>query len=118
MNAKSKKKAKKPEKGLFNKAKTLLNKADDYVEDKVKQVRKSKAFGAAKGTLKNVESYVEGAMDDYEKSGTRKKIDKALVKAEKKAVRAFKKVEKLRKKIASKAEDRLDKITGKTKSKP
>ncbi len=118
MKEKPKRKSKKPEKGLFDKAKNLLGKADDFMDKKVKKVRKSKAFGTAKSTLKNVENFAEGALDDYKKSGTRKKIDKALDKAGKKAEKTYKEAKKVGKKIAKKAENRLDKITGNVKSKP
>jgi colicin import membrane protein len=118
MNAKSKNKVKKIEKGLFEKAKDLFDKADDFMEEKAKKVRKSKAFGTATSTLKEVESFVEGAVDEFGKSETKKKIDKALVKVEKKAEKTFKDAKEFGKTLASETENRLDNIAENLKSKP
>lgn len=125
MNAKSKKKTKKPEKGLLDKAKNLLDKTDDFMKENVKKFRKSKAFGTATETLKKVEGFMDDASDDYKKSKTKKNIDKAFMKAEKKADKAFKKAEKsykkvkkLGEKIVRKAETRLNEITGNVKNMP
>jgi hypothetical protein len=124
MKKKSKKKLKKTEKSLLEKAKGFVSTADDAVEKKVKQVRKSKAFKDATGTLKKIEGFAEDKIGEFKKSGTKKKLDKALAKAEKKAAKTLKKAEKALKKakklgseMATKAEVRLSELTGKPKRK-
>ena len=81
MAAKTKKKVKKADKSLLAKARTLFDQADDILEEKVKDVKKSKAFKEATGKLKKLEGLAEDKVTEFKKSKTKKKIDKALAKA-------------------------------------
>ena len=49
---------------LLDKAKKLFRKADDYVDDKVDDVKKSEAFKKVKETFEKAEDYVEDKIED------------------------------------------------------
>ena len=76
---------------MLSKAKTLFNKAEDFVEDKI---------------------------DVFEKSGIKGKIELLADKAEDKAEGAFKKMKTIGKNLADKAGDKFDEFTGSGKNKP
>lgn len=106
----------KKEKSFLDKAKDLLNKADDILDESVEKVKKSKAYGSATEAYKKAEGYVDGKMDELEKSGIKEKLGTMAGKAEKEAGGAFKKLKNFGKNLADKAEDKYDELTGKPKS--
>jgi len=108
---------------LLEKARTLFDQTDDILEDKVKQIKKSKAFKDATKKLKKLEGLAEDKVAEFKKSKTKKKLDKALVKAEKKAAKTLKKAKKAIKKakkigsdLADQAGDKFTQLTAKKAS--
>jgi len=58
-----------PEKeGLLDKAKKLYEKADDFIDDKVEDLKKTKAFGKVSDALDKAGDFVEDKIDEI-KSG-------------------------------------------------
>lgn len=100
MKKKAAKKSKKPEKSLLDKAINLVEKSDDFLEKKVKQVKKSKTFKKATGKIKDLEGFVGDKMDDIEKSKGLKKLGKMVDKVGDKAESSYNKLKKLGKDLS------------------
>ena len=115
MARKSKNKKSPTEERLLDKAKSLFDKVDDLLDESVDKVKKSQTF-------KKAEAYVEGKLDDFDKSGMKDKLGKMADKAEKKAGSALKNLQKMGKDFTKKAEQKIEEIAenlkGKTKAKP
>ena len=65
------------EKGWAEKAKKLIDKADDFIDEKVDKVKKSKAFGEFKESLDKAEEYVDDKIEDIKKTTAEKLEDLA-----------------------------------------
>lgn len=55
------------EEGWAEKAKKLIDKADDFIDGKVDKVKKSKAFGDFKESLDKAEEYVDDKIENIKK---------------------------------------------------
>jgi len=62
------------EEGWAEKAKKLIDKADDFIDGKVDKVKKSKAFGDFKESLDKAEEYVDDKIENIKKT-TADKLD-------------------------------------------
>ena len=62
------------EEGWAEKAKKLIDKADDFIDEKVDKVKNSKAFGEIKESLDKAEEYVDKKIEDIRKT-TADKLD-------------------------------------------
>jgi len=62
------------EEGWAEKAKKLIDKADDFIDGKVDKVKKSKAFGEFKESLDKAEEYVDDKIENIKKT-TADKLD-------------------------------------------
>ncbi|MFZ2339289.1 MAG: hypothetical protein WAW07_06130, partial [Bacteroidales bacterium] len=66
----------KPKKeGLLDKAKKLFGKADDFIDDKVDDVKQTQAFKKVKETYEKAEDYVEDKIEDIKESGVKEKLE-------------------------------------------
>jgi len=65
------------EEGWAEKAKKLIDKADDFIHENVGKVKKSKAFGEIKDSLDKAEDYVEDKIEDIRKTTAEKLEDLA-----------------------------------------
>jgi len=111
MKEKMEKETKKPLKeGLMQKAKTLIDKADDLIDEKVEKVKKSKAYGSVAEAFDKAEDYVEDKIQDIKSGEFKDKIKNFSEKAEAKKDKTVAKAKSLGKKISAKAADKLDDI--------
>ena len=65
------------EDGWAEKAKKLIDKADDFLDEKVDKVKKSKAFGEFKESLDKAEEYVDDKIENIKKTTAEKLEDLA-----------------------------------------
>lgn len=107
------------EEGLLDKAKKLVNKADDFIEENVEKVIKSKAFESVAESFDKAGDYVEDKIEDIKKANVKEKLETFADKAEDKAEEALSKAKVLGKKLANKAAGKLgdfaENIKNKTK---
>ena len=101
----------KPKKeSLLDKAKKLFGKADDFVDDKVDDVKKSEAFKKVKETYDKAEDYVEDKIEDIKESGVKEKLEAFADKVEDKTEDTVAKMKEFGKKAAVKTADKLEDI--------
>lgn len=65
------------EEGWAEKAKKLIDKTDDFIDEKVDKVKKSKAFSEFKESLDKAEEYVDDKIEDIKKTTADKLEDLA-----------------------------------------
>jgi ElaB/YqjD/DUF883 family membrane-anchored ribosome-binding protein len=65
------------EDGWAEKAKKLIDKTDEFIDEKVDKVKKSKAFGEIKESLDKAEEYVDDKIEDIRKTTADKLEDLA-----------------------------------------
>ena len=118
MEENNKKEPVQPENGMMDKAKDLLDKAEDMLEESFDKVKKSKAFESVSEAYKKAEDFVEDKIEDFEKSGTKEKLESMADNAGEKANNAFRKIKDLGKDLAEKAEAKIEEMSGKSKGKP
>lgn len=108
----------KPKKeSLLDKAKKLFRKADDFVDDKVDDVKKSEAFKKVKETYDKAEDYVEDKIEDIKESGVKEKLEAFADKVEDKTEDTVAKMKEFGKKAAVKTADKLEDIAENIKKK-
>jgi hypothetical protein len=108
----------KPKKESFlDKAKKLFRKADDFVDDKVDDVKKSEAFKKVKETYDKAEDYVEDKIEDIKESGVKEKLEAFADKVEDKTEDTVAKMKEFGKKAAVKTADKLEDIAENIKKK-
>ncbi len=96
------------EKGWAEKAKKLIDKADDFIDEKVDKVKKSKAFTKASEALDKAEDFVEDKVEDIKNANVKEKLNAFGDKAEGEAKEKLAKAKEFGKKVAAKAADKLD----------
>ena len=107
-----------PEKESFlDKAKKLFRKADDFVDDKVDDVKKSEAFKKAKVAYDKAEDFVEDKIEDIKESGVKEKLEAFADRVEDKTENAVGKMKEFSKKVADKTADKLEDIAENIKKK-
>ncbi|MCU0409320.1 MAG: hypothetical protein MUD02_10270 [Bacteroidales bacterium] len=95
------------EESLIEKAKKLVDKADDFIEEKAEQVRKSKAYGEVTEAFDKAEDFIEKKVEDLKQKGVKETIADLADKADDKAEEAISKLKDLGKKVAYKTQGRL-----------
>jgi len=111
MEEQEKDKAGKPEKeSLLDKAKKIVDKADDFLDEKIEQAKKSETFDKVSDAIEKAEDFVGEKIEEFKKSETREKIESLADKAEDKADDAISKLKEFGKKVAGKTADTLDDI--------
>jgi ElaB/YqjD/DUF883 family membrane-anchored ribosome-binding protein len=109
MEEETKKEPEKPEeKGWAEKAKKLIDKADDFIDENVDKVKKSKAFGKVKETVDKAEDYVEDKVNEVKSGEAKEKLKAFAEKAEVEAKEKLSKAKEFGKKVAAKTADKLD----------
>jgi hypothetical protein len=103
--------------GFLDKAKKLVNKADDFIDDKVEDVKKSEAFKKVHDAIDKAEDYVEDKIEDIKESGAKEKLEAFADKTEVKAEETMSKLKQFGKKVAGKAADKLEDIAENLKKK-
>ena len=102
---------------LLDKAKKLFHKADDFVDDKVEDAKRSEAFKKVHDALDKAEDYVEDKIEEIKESGVKEKLEKFADKVEVKAEDTVTKVKEFGKKAADKTADKLEDIAANLKKK-
>src|SRR5512133_3587677 len=90
------------EESFLDKAKKLVDKADDFIEENVEKVKKSKAFESVAETFDKAGDFVEDKIEDLKKSNVKEKLETLADKAEDKADETISKAKVLGKKLANK----------------
>jgi hypothetical protein len=62
------------EEGLMDKAKRLIGKADEFIEENVEKVVQSKAFESVAETLDKAGDFVEDKIEDIKKTDLKEKL--------------------------------------------
>ena len=96
--------------GFKNKAKKLAEKADDFLDEKMEKVEKSKAYESVSEVLDKAEEFIGDKVDDIHKSSTKEKLETFADKTEDKAKKTFSKLKDLGRKLADKTADKLEDI--------
>jgi ElaB/YqjD/DUF883 family membrane-anchored ribosome-binding protein len=110
----------KPEKdSFFDRAKKLVDKADDFIDENVEKVKKSKAFESVTESLDKAGDFVEDKVEEIKKANIKEKLETLADQAEDKAEETLSKAKVLGKKLADKTagklEDMAENIRNKTK---
>jgi hypothetical protein len=101
----------KPDKeSLLDKAKKLADKADDFLDEKVGEIKETEAFKKVASTLDKAEDYVEERIEDIKQSGVKEKLEELADKTENKAEEALSKLKEFGKKASDKTADKLEEI--------
>jgi hypothetical protein len=100
------------EEGLMDKAKKLVDKADDFIEENVEKVKKSKAFESLAESFEKAGGYVEDKIEEIKQGGVKEKLEAVADKAEEKAEETLSRLKDLGKKAADKTADKLEDIAG------
>ncbi len=105
------------EESLSEKAKKLVDKADDFIEEKAEQVKKSKAYGEVTEAFDKAEDFIEKKVEDLKQKGVKETIADLADKADDKAEEAISKLKDLGKKVAYKTADKLGDLAENIKNK-
>ena len=70
------------EEGLLDKAKKLVDKADDFIEENVEKVKKSKAFESVAESFDKAGDFVEDKIEEIKQGGVKEKLEAFADKAE------------------------------------
>jgi ElaB/YqjD/DUF883 family membrane-anchored ribosome-binding protein len=109
MEEETKKEPEKPEeKGWAEKAKKLIDKADDFIDEKVDKIKNSKTYESVTGALDKAEDYVEDKIEEVKSGEAKEKLKSFADKAEDEAKEKLSKAKEFGKKIAAKTADKLD----------
>jgi ElaB/YqjD/DUF883 family membrane-anchored ribosome-binding protein len=101
----------KPEEESFlDKAKKLVDKADDFIDENVDKVMKSKAFESVADTFDKAGDFVEDKIEDIKKANLKEKFEALADQAEDKAEETLSKAKVLGKKLADKTAGKLEDI--------
>lgn len=96
------------EEGLLDKAKKLIGKADDFIDENVEKVKKSKAFESVADAMDKAGDYVEDTVEGIKNANVKEKLDAFADKTEAETMEQLAKAKQYGKKIADKAADRLE----------
>ncbi|MGA1977358.1 MAG: hypothetical protein ABSG89_05810 [Bacteroidales bacterium] len=109
-------------KNFLKKAKKLVSKADDAIDENVEKLKKSKAFEKVTDAMNLAGDYVEEKVESVKQGKLKQKLDEIADKAEDLAGENISKAKVAGKKIAGKAADKLENIAkdirNKTKDDP
>lgn len=107
------------EESLLDKAKRLAEKADDFIDENVEKLKKTKAFESVSGAVDKAGDYVEEKVAEVKQGKMKDKLhafaDKAEAKAEEELAKAKEAGKKLADKTAKKLEDLADDLRNKAK---
>ncbi|MGD0340763.1 MAG: hypothetical protein ABSA76_03530 [Bacteroidales bacterium] len=118
MEDNSKKEPVKPEdEGLLDKAKKFAEKADDFIDENVEKLKKSKTFESVTGAMDKAGNYVENKVKEAKDGKIKEKLEALADKAEAKAEEEMSKAKVAGKKLAGKAADKLEDIAGEIRKK-
>lgn len=95
---------------LGSKAKEVVNKAEDLIEDSVEKIKSSETFGKIAGFFDKVEDFIEKKVDEVKESGIIDKIEDFAEKAEDKAGEALKKAKDAGAVISNKFKEAVEEI--------
>ena len=111
MEEESQKEPVKPEEeGLLDKAKKLIGKADDFIDENVEKVIKSKAFESVADAMDKAGDYVEDKVEDVKNVNIKEKLDEFADKAETETKEKLAKAKEYGRKVAGKTADKLEDI--------
>jgi hypothetical protein len=111
MEENEKKEPVKPEEeGLLDKAKKLIKKADELIDEKVEQMKKSKAFESVSSAADKAGDYVDDKLKEIKTGEAKEKIKAFADKTESEAKEKLSKAKEFGKKVADKVADKLDDI--------
>lgn len=100
---------KEPEKeSLIDKAKKLADKADDFIDEKVEQMKQSEAFKSVSDALDKAGDFVEDKIEEIKSGETEEKLKAFAGKAEEKAGETLSRAKQAGKKLADQAADKLE----------
>ena len=118
MEDNSKKEPVKPEdEGLLDKAKKIAEKADDFIDENVEKLKKSKAFESVTGAMDKAGDYVENKVEEAKQGKLKEKLQAFADKAEDKAAGELSKAKEAGKKFAGKAANKLEDIAEEIRNK-
>ena len=89
-------------------AKRFAGKAENLIEEKVENAKKSKAFETVSGEIDKAAGYVKDKYEDLKQSGVKEKIETLAEQAEDKAEETLSKLKILGKQAAEKTADKLE----------
>jgi ElaB/YqjD/DUF883 family membrane-anchored ribosome-binding protein len=98
---------------FFEKSKEFADKAEDFIAEKVKNFKKSDAFGKLSDALGKVEDVVEQKSQEFQNGEMGAKFEAFRDKAEVHANDLFDKIKEAGRKIGDQIDDSLDAIKGK-----
>ena len=105
------------EEGFLEKAKKLVGKADDFIDENVDKVMKSKAFESVAETFDKAGDFIEEKIEDIKKANVKEKLETLADKAEDKADETLIKAKDLGKKLANETAGKLEEIAENIRSK-
>lgn len=118
MEDNSKKEPVKPEEeGFLGKAKKLVDKADDLIDENVEKLKKSKAFESVTGAMDKAGDYIGNKVEEVKQGKIKEKLGAFAGKAEVKAEEEISKAKEAGKKFAGKAADKLEDIADEIRKK-
>ncbi len=103
--------------GLLGKAKKIVEKADDFIDENVEKLKKTKAFESVTGAVDKAGDYVDEKVDEIKQGKMKEKLEAFADKAEAKAEEKLSKAKKAGKKFAGKAADKLEDIAAEIRNK-
>lgn len=95
---------------MLDKAKKLVENADDIIEENVEKLKNSKAFESIAETFDTAGDFIENKIEEIRQGGVKEKPEGLAGKTEDKAEEAFARLKDLGKKVADKAADKLEDI--------
>ena len=105
------------EEKLSEKAKKLIDKADEFIEENVDKVMKSDAFTTVAESFDKAGDFIEEKIEDLRQGRIKEKIEELADKAEDQAEESVSKLKDLGKKAAGKAADALEDLAGNLRKK-
>jgi hypothetical protein len=109
MEEETKKEPVKPEdEGLFEKTKKFIDKANDYIDEKSEDLKKSKTLESVANAIDKAEDYVEDKIEDIKKVNVKAELENFQEKTDSKANEKIAKAKKFGKKVAGKVADKLE----------
>ncbi len=96
-----------------NQGREFADKAEDFLTDKAKKVKRSEAFGKISGLLNQVEDFMEEQSEKFQSGETGAKLEALKGKAEEQAEEFWKKARDAGRKFGDQVDESIDKIKGK-----
>jgi len=91
----------------------FADKAEDFLKDKTKKVKRSEAFGKISGLLNHVEDFMEDQSGKFQRGETGAKLEALKGRAEEQAGEFWRKARDASRKFGDQVDESIDKIKGK-----